>query len=113
MAEQWHVKKTGPGLAIEEMIARLLGSEFVVEEFDPARPLAQQVHHAHVLLVRSMPVTREVIDGAPRLRLIQRPGVHLEGVDIEYARGAKLFHRVGCIARESQNMPQAHSVRAQ
>jgi phosphoglycerate dehydrogenase-like enzyme len=90
MAEQWHVKKTGPGLAIEEMIARLLGSEFVVEEFDPARSLAQQVDHAHVLLVRSMPVTREVIDGAPRLRLIQRPGVHLEGVDIEYAAAKKI-----------------------
>jgi phosphoglycerate dehydrogenase-like enzyme len=90
MAEQWHVKKTGPGLAIEEMIARLLGSEFVVEEFDPARPLSQQVHHAHVLLVRSMPVTREVIDEAPRLRLIQRPGVHLEGVDIEYAGAKKI-----------------------
>lgn len=90
MAERWHVKKTGPGLAIEEVIARLLGSEFVVEEFDPARPLAQQVDHAHVLLVRSMPVTREVIDGAPRLRLIQRPGVHLEGVDIEYAAAKKI-----------------------
>jgi phosphoglycerate dehydrogenase-like enzyme len=30
-------------------------------------------------------VTREVIDAAPHLRLIQRPGVHLEGVDLEYA----------------------------
>jgi phosphoglycerate dehydrogenase-like enzyme len=38
-----------------------------------------------VLLVRSAPVTREVLDAAPRLRLIQRPGVHLEVVDIEYA----------------------------
>jgi D-3-phosphoglycerate dehydrogenase len=31
---------------------------------------------------RSLPVTREVIDAAPRLRLIQRPGVHLEAVDV-------------------------------
>jgi phosphoglycerate dehydrogenase-like enzyme len=90
MAERWHVKKTGPGLAIEEMIARLLGPEFVVEEFDRERPLAQQVDTAHVLLVRSMPVTREVIDAAPRLRLIQRPGVHLEGVDLEYAAAKKI-----------------------
>jgi phosphoglycerate dehydrogenase-like enzyme len=85
MSEKWRVKKAGPSLAIEDMIQRMLGSEFLVEEFDPARPLAQQVDRAHVLLVRSVPVTREVIDAAPRLRLIQRPGVHLESVDVGYA----------------------------
>ena len=85
MSETWLVKKAGPSLAIEDMIARILGPEFVVEDFDPARSLAQQVDKAHVLLVRSLPVTREVIDAAPRLRLIQRPGVHLEAVDVAYA----------------------------
>jgi phosphoglycerate dehydrogenase-like enzyme len=90
MAETWVIKKAGPSLAIEDMIARLLGSDFVVEEFDPARPLAQQTDKAHVLLVRSVPVTREVIDSASRLRLIQRPGVHLEGVDLEYAAAKKI-----------------------
>jgi phosphoglycerate dehydrogenase-like enzyme len=85
MSEKWRVKKAGPSLAIEDMIERMLGSEFVVEEFDPTRPLAQQVNGAHVLLVRSVPVTREVIDAAPRLGLIQRPGVHLEAVDLEHA----------------------------
>jgi phosphoglycerate dehydrogenase-like enzyme len=85
MSETWQVKKAGPSVAIEGLIARLLGPEFVVEEFDPARRLARQVDEAHVLLVRSVPVTREVIDAAPRLRLIQRPGVHLEGVDVAYA----------------------------
>lgn len=85
MSETWRVKKAGPSLAIESEIERILGSEFVIEEFDPARPLAQQVDGAHVLLVRSVPVTREVIDAAPRLRLIQRPGVHLESVDVGYA----------------------------
>jgi phosphoglycerate dehydrogenase-like enzyme len=85
MNETWRIKKAGPSLAIEDMIARMLGSEFVIEEFDPARPLAQQVDKAHVLLVRSMPVTREVIDAAPRLRLIQRPGLHLEAVDLDHA----------------------------
>ena len=85
MTEKWVVKKAGPSLAIEEMIARLLEGDFVVEEFDSARNLAQQVENANVLLVRSLPVTREVIDAAPQLRLIQRPGVHLEGIDLEYA----------------------------
>jgi phosphoglycerate dehydrogenase-like enzyme len=90
MTEKWLIKKTGPSLAIEEMIARLLGPEFVVEDFDPSRKLAQQVDKADVLLVRSVPVTRQVIDAAPRLRLIQRPGVHLEGVDLEYAAARKI-----------------------
>ena len=85
MSEKWYIKKAGPSLAIEEMIARLLEPEFVVEEFDPTQTLAQQVGNADVLLVRSVPVTREVIDAAPRLRLIQRPGVHLEGIDLDYA----------------------------
>jgi phosphoglycerate dehydrogenase-like enzyme len=85
MSETWRIKKAGPSLAIEDMIERMLGSEFVIEDFDPARPLAQQVDGANVLLVRSVPVTREVIDAAPRLRLIQRPGVHLEAVDVDYA----------------------------
>lgn len=85
MSEKWIVKKAGPSLAIEDMIERMLGPEFVVEEFDPARSLPQQVDKAHVLLVRSVPVTRDVIDAAPCLRLIQRPGVHLEAVDIDYA----------------------------
>jgi phosphoglycerate dehydrogenase-like enzyme len=87
MSETWVVKKAGPSLAIENMIARILEPEFVFEEFDPARPLAQQVDKAHVLLVRSLPVTREVIDAASSLRLIQRPGVHLESVDVAYASG--------------------------
>jgi phosphoglycerate dehydrogenase-like enzyme len=85
MSDKWQVKKAGPSLAIENAIARMLGTEFVVEDFDPRRPLTHQVERAHVLLVRSVPVTREVIDAAPRLRLIQRPGVHLEAVDAEYA----------------------------
>ncbi len=82
---------TGPGLAIENRIGRILGPECLIEEFDPARTLAQQVENAHVLLVRSAAVTREVIDAAPRLRLIQRPGVHLEAVDLEYATAKNIF----------------------
>jgi phosphoglycerate dehydrogenase-like enzyme len=68
MSETWRIKKAGPSLAIEDMIARILGHEFVIEEFDPMLSLAEQVDHAHVLLVRSLPVTRDVIDAAPHLR---------------------------------------------
>jgi phosphoglycerate dehydrogenase-like enzyme len=90
MSETWQIKKTGPGLAIEQMIERLLGAEFAVEEFDATRPLTQQVEKARVLLVRSAPITRAVIDAAPLLHLIQRPGVHLEGIDLEYAKAREI-----------------------
>lgn len=83
--EKWHVKKASPGLDSDGRIARCLGPDFIVEEFDAGLPLAEQVESAHVLLVRSVPVTREVIDAAPRLHLIQRPGDHVEAVDIGYA----------------------------
>jgi len=85
MDEIWRVKKTGPSLAIEDRLERLLGDAWIVEPFDASRPLVQQVREAHVLLVRSAAITREVIDAAPRLRLIQRPGVHIEHVDLAYA----------------------------
>lgn len=88
MSDKWQVKKAGPSLAIENKIAQLLEPDFEIEDYDSSRPLAQQVDRAHVLLIRSAAVTREVIDAAPRLRLIQRPGVHIESVDLEYA-GAK------------------------
>ena len=91
MSEKWVVKKAGPGLAIEAKIAELLGSEFTVEDFDPVHSLADQVERADVLLIRSLPVTRDVIDAAPRLRLIQRPGVHLEGVDFAHAAAKRIY----------------------
>jgi len=91
MNEKWRVKKAGPSLAIEDMIERMLAHEFEVEPFDRTRPLLEQVAKANVLLVRSVPVTREVIEAAPRLRLIQRPGVHIEGVDFERAAERNIF----------------------
>ncbi len=83
--ERYRVKLGSPGLDADGALAAILGEEFVVEEFLPGVPLRDQVDAAEVLLVRSVPVTREVIDAAPRLRLIQRPGVNVEAVDAAYA----------------------------
>ena len=80
------VKKASPGLDPGDNLRGLLeGSDITLQEYDEDRPLADQVADASVLLTRSIPVTREVIDSAPKLRLIQRFGVHVEAVDIEYA----------------------------
>ena len=64
----------------------MLGDDFVVEDYDPAQTLEGQVNDADVLLVRDVPITRAVIDAAPHLKLIQRPGDHLPEIDLAYAR---------------------------
>ena len=79
------VKKASPGLDPRNRIGALLGADFAIEEFDPTRPLAAQVSDADVLLVRDVPVSADVINAAPRLKLIQRPGNHLVGIDFERA----------------------------
>jgi phosphoglycerate dehydrogenase-like enzyme len=80
------IKKASPGLDQRNRLGAVLGKGFVVEDYDAARPLSAQVADADVLLIRDVPITREVIDAAPRLRLIQRPGDHLPRVDVDYAR---------------------------
>ena len=81
------IKKASPGLDQRNRLGALLGDGFVVEDFDASRPLATQVADADVLLIRDVPITRDVIDAAARVRLIQRPGDHLPRViDLAHAR---------------------------
>ena len=79
------IKKTSPGLDQRNRLGQTLGEGFVVEDYDPTRPLTAQVGDADVLLVRDVPITREVIDAALRLKLIQRPGDHLPRIDLAHA----------------------------
>jgi phosphoglycerate dehydrogenase-like enzyme len=81
------IKKASPGLDQRNRLGSMLGEGFVVEDFDATRPLVEQVGDADVLLVRDVPITREVIDAAPKVRLIQRPGDHLPRIiDLAHAR---------------------------
>jgi phosphoglycerate dehydrogenase-like enzyme len=80
------IVKLAPGLDPSNRLGRALGSGFEVREFDPRRPPVEQVRDAEVLLLRDIPVPASLIDAAPRLRLLQRYGQHLVGVDIVYAR---------------------------
>lgn len=79
------IKKASPGIDQRNRLCSLLGTNFVIEEYEPTRPLAAQVGDADVILVRDVPITREVIEAAPRLKLIQRPGDHLPLIDLVYA----------------------------
>jgi D-3-phosphoglycerate dehydrogenase len=79
------VVKAAPGLDPDNILGKLLGDAFQVIEFDASRPLRDQAKQAHVLLLRDVPVTAEVMDAAPNLKLLQRHGQHVVGVDREYA----------------------------
>ena len=81
------IKKASPGLDQRNRLGSMLGDGFVVEDFDASRPLAAQVADADVLLIRDVPITRDVIDAAAKVRLIQRPGDHLPRIiDLAHAR---------------------------
>lgn len=84
------IKKASPGLDQRNRLGQVLGSDFEVEDYDPTRPLDAQVADADVLLIRDVPITRQVIDAASRLKLIQRPGDHLPRIDLEHARSKRI-----------------------
>lgn len=94
------IKKASPGIDALDILGQELDDGFEVREFDETTPLVDQVAGAHALLARSIPITADVIDAAPELRIIQRPGIHLEGIDIEHARARGiLLARVPAEAR--------------
>lgn len=85
------VLKAAPGLDPDNILGRLLGDGFTVSEFDQKQPLERQVRDAAVLILRDVPIPASVIDAAPKLRLLQRYGQHLVGVDIPYARSKGIW----------------------
>lgn len=80
------IKKASPGIDALGILNEELGDGFEVREFDDSVALVDQVADANALLARSIPITADVIDAAPGLRIIQRPGIHLEGIDLDHAR---------------------------
>jgi phosphoglycerate dehydrogenase-like enzyme len=79
------VLKAALGLDQGNLLTAMLGAGFEVREYDPKRPLAEQVADVDVLLTRDVPVTAAVIDAAPRLKLLQRYGQHFSGADLAHA----------------------------
>lgn len=72
-------------LARAKLQERLPRKYYQVDVIDPERPLPEQAGSAEVIIPSMGRIDREVIDAAPRLRLIVQYGVGLEGVDIKYA----------------------------
>jgi phosphoglycerate dehydrogenase-like enzyme len=79
------VLKAAAGLDQGNLLQAKLGAGFAVREYDPASALRDQVADVEAMLLRDVPVPAEVIDAAPKLRLLQRYGQHFSGVDIAHA----------------------------
>ena len=80
------IVKAAPGLDQNNVLGKVLGSGHQIVEYDPSRPLAAQVGDADVLLLRDVAVTAEVMDAGPSIKLLQRYGAHVVGVDFAHAR---------------------------
>lgn len=71
--------------AVTDALRDELGLDATVRDFDASRPLAEQLHDVTVLILGSFVVSRQILDAAPRLRLVHQHGRGLDGVDLAAA----------------------------
>lgn len=71
--------------AVTDALRAALGADAVVRDHDPSRPLAAQLADVTVLILGSFAVSREILDAAPRLRLVHQHGRGLDGLDLAAA----------------------------
>lgn len=80
------VQLLGEGLDADgTLVRRLLEMGFEVRDFDPGRPLGDQIGDADVVLLRDGPLGEAELSRAPELKLVQRTGSHVYGVDLDAA----------------------------
>lgn len=80
----------------EDMKKRLaeIGQVFSLNSHDEVE-IKEAIRDKHVFVVRSKPrVTREIIDSAPQLKVVARPGVGIDNIDQEACRerGIKIIN---------------------
>lgn len=78
---------TGSGwLPIVERIAVRLPADASLARWDRRVPLVDAIREIDVLLPSNAPIARDVVDAAPRLRLIQQPAAGTDRIDLDAAR---------------------------
>lgn len=85
------ILKAAPGLDLNNVLATQLGTDHSIVEFNPSTPLIEQVRDVDVLLLRDVPVPAEVMAAGPRIKLLQRYGHHVVGVDLAHARAKGIY----------------------
>jgi D-3-phosphoglycerate dehydrogenase len=91
--------------AITDALRSELGPDALVRDFDASRPLADQVHDVTVLILGSFAVSRQIIDAAPRLRLVHQHGRGLDGLDMA-AAAARGVLAANVLARNSVSVAE-------
>lgn len=71
---------------MENMLLERCSDEIDVRFLQPTTGKKGELEDADIFIVTTFQVTKEIIDQAPRLRLIQRTGIGVDMVDVEYAR---------------------------
>jgi phosphoglycerate dehydrogenase-like enzyme len=76
-------KISGP---MEQLLLDISPNSLQIKFLNPVIGEKGTIAEANYVLATNFLVTKEVIDAAPRLKMIQRTGVGYDNVDIEYAR---------------------------
>lgn len=74
-----------PSLEIERSVLGAIDAQIVAMQASSDEPLVGAVRDADALLVCYAPVTKRVIDGAQRCRIVARYGIGVDNVDLEAA----------------------------
>lgn len=72
--------------AMEKMLLDRLPQEIDVRFLTPAVGKKGELKDADILIDTTFQVTKDIIDAAPNLKLIQRTGIGVDMVDVAYAR---------------------------
>jgi D-3-phosphoglycerate dehydrogenase len=75
-----------PNVALEQRIAESAGAEFEAFQCKTEQQVMAAAKNADAVLVQFAPITRAVIEGLTRCKVIVRYGVGIDNIDIEAAR---------------------------
>jgi phosphoglycerate dehydrogenase-like enzyme len=70
---------------MEKMLLEHFNDEIDVRFLNPTSGKKGELKDAHIFIVTTYQVTKEIIDAAPNLKLIQRTGIGIDMVDVSYA----------------------------
>lgn len=71
---------------MEKMLLERCSDEIDVRFLNPTTGKKGELQDADIYIVTTFQVTKDIIDAAPNLKLIQRTGIGVDMVDVEYAK---------------------------
>jgi len=75
---------------MEKIILDLAGNDFDVRFLEPTIGKKGELKDADILIDTTFPCTKGIIDNCPKLKLIQRTGIGVDMIDMEYVTKRKI-----------------------